>query len=343
MIWLTWRQLRAQSIAAGALLVLFAVTLLLTGISLGNQATSSGLSGCHGQACQSAASTFLGLIKGSPLQLVFFIALVLIYLVPALIGMFWGAPLIAREIETGTFRLAWNQSVSRTRWVVVKLGLIGLGAMVIAGLLSWMTGWWAEPIYRAGSLGSGGGFLPDRINPLSFGAQGIAPLGYAAFAFAVGVTLGLLIKRSIPAMALTLAVFAFVQIAWPNWVRPHLITPVRATAPLSIGRLDEVMISNGSTITVQDSATKPGAWIISNVSVKPDGRVFTGPVPSACQNRGIQACNAAIGRLHLRQVVSYQPASRFWELQWVETGVFLALAVVLAGFCAWWISQRRIT
>ncbi len=342
MIWLTWRQLRAQSIAAAALLVLFAATLLLTGISLGDQATSSGLSGCHGLACQVAASNFISLIKGSPLQLVFYIGLALIYVVPALIGMFWGAPLIAREIETGTFRLAWNQSVSRTRWVIIKLGLIGLAAMAVAGLLSLMTGWWASPIYRAGSFVSGGA-AQSRIMPVAFGAQGIVPLGYAAFAFALGVTAGLLIRRTIPAMALTLAVFAFIQIAWPNWVRPHLITPVRSTTPLSVGRLDEVMISNGNTMTVQDSATKPGAWIISNVSVKPDGQVFTGPPTKACVNQGIQACNASIARLHLHQVVSYQPASRFWELQWVETGVFLALAVVLAGFCAWWISRRRLT
>jgi len=39
---------------------------------------------------------------------------------PALLGIFWGAPLIARELETGTCRLAWNQSVTRTRWLTVK-------------------------------------------------------------------------------------------------------------------------------------------------------------------------------------------------------------------------------
>ena len=307
MIWLTWRQLRAQSVAAAALLALLAATLLVTGISLGNQATSSGFSGCHGPACQTAASNFISLINGSPLELVFHVGLALTYVVPALIGMFWGAPLIAREIETGTFRLAWNQSVSRTRWVTVKLGLIGLAAMAIAGLLSWMTSWWACPIYRAGALVSGGA-AQSRISPLAFGSQGIAPLGYAAFAFALGVTAGLLIRRTIPAMALTLAVFAFVQIAWPNWVRPHLITPVRSTAPLSVGRLDEVMIRDGNAMTVRDSAVRPGTWIISNVSVKPDGHVFTGPPTKACLGQGIQACNASIGRLHLRQVVTYQPA-----------------------------------
>ena len=52
----------------------------------------------------------------------------LVLVVPALIGMFWGAPLIAHELETGTFRLAWTQSVSRRRWLLVKMGLVGLAA-----------------------------------------------------------------------------------------------------------------------------------------------------------------------------------------------------------------------
>jgi ABC-type transport system involved in multi-copper enzyme maturation permease subunit len=341
MIWLTWRQLRTQSIATAVLLVGLAGLLLATGLSLAGQASSSGLTACHGTAaCQIAASNFLSLINGSTLNEVFYIGIVLTYVVPALIGMFWGAPLVAREIETGTFRLAWNQSVSRTRWVLVKLGLIGLVAMATAGLIGWMTSWWASPIYRSAALT---GHIQSRITPLAFGAQGIAPLGYAAFGFALGVTVGLLIKRTIPAMLLTLAVFALVQFAWPNWVRPHLISPVSYTKPLSIGRLDEVMISNGSAMTVRDSATKPGAWILSNVSVKPDGATFTGPPTKACLGQGMQACNASIARLHLRQVVTYQPASRFWEMQSIETAVFLVLAAALAGFCAWWVRRRQLT
>jgi ABC-type transport system involved in multi-copper enzyme maturation permease subunit len=344
MIWMTWRQLRTQSMAVAALLVVFGAVLLVTGFGIGSQEASSGLSACHGVgACQSAAASFLSLLNGSTYQMVFNVGIALTYVVPGLIGMFWGAPLIAREVETGTFRLAWNQSVSRTRWVLVKLGLIGLAAMAAAGVLSWATSWWASPIYRANSLTSGGGIATNRIDPLAFGAQGIAPLGYAAFAFALGVTAGLLIRRTIPAMVLTLAVFAFVQVAWPSWVRPHLISPMSYTKPLSIGRLDEVMISNGAKMTVQDSATKPGAWILTNVSVKPDGQTFTGPPPKACANQGIQACNAAIGRLHLHQVVTYQPASRFWELQGIETGIFLALALALAAFCAWWVRRRQLT
>ena len=68
---------------------------------------------------------------------------------PALIGLFWGAPLIARELEAGTHRLVWNQSVTRTRWLAVKLGLLGLAAIAAAGLGSLAVDWWSDPLDKA--------------------------------------------------------------------------------------------------------------------------------------------------------------------------------------------------
>ena len=73
----------------------------------------------------------------------------MLYAVPAIMGLFWGAPLVTREFEAGTFRLAWGQSIARARWMIVKLGLIGVAAMATAGLISLMTGWWATPLYAA--------------------------------------------------------------------------------------------------------------------------------------------------------------------------------------------------
>ena len=343
MIWLTWRQFRAQTVVTAAFLAVLAVTFLVTGLSLAHLYDSSGLATCHGSSCGTFAGNFINQVKSGFSEKVFYAGIYIVYAAPAIIGMFWGAPLIAREIEAGTFRLAWNQSVSRARWVVVKLGLIGLAAMVTAELLSLMSSWWASPVFQAAAVARSDSLSIVRIAPPLFGAQGIAPVGYAAFAFALGVTAGLLIRRTIPAMAVTLAGFASVQLAWVNWVRPHLISPLRESLPFSAARLDEVMIGQGNQMIVQDSASKPGAWILSNQSVKPDGQPFTGPPTQACIGQGVQACNASIARLHLRQVITYQPASRFWVLQSYETAVFLVLAVALAGFCAWWIRHRRLT
>jgi hypothetical protein len=198
MIWLIWRQFRPQAIAAAIALAVMAILLAATGPGLAAQSTAAGLSACHAN-CATIASSFINSV-GNFDHIVYFGSIALMYLVPALMGLFWGAPLIAREFEAGTHRIAWNQSVTRTRWTFVKLGIIGLAAVATAGLLSLMVTWWANPIDHAAVLtggpvqvATGGGagvhatwFVLARLEPVIFAAQGVAPLGYAAFAFALG-------------------------------------------------------------------------------------------------------------------------------------------------------------
>jgi hypothetical protein len=227
----------------------------------------------------------------------------------------------------------------------MKLGLVGLAAVATAGLLSLMISWLGSPIDSAMNFGqpdTGSGF--PRITPLVFGARGVAPLGYAAFAFALGVTAGVLIRKTLPAMAVTLAVFAAVAFVVPNYVRPHLIPPAQATAPFNAYRNNELMISSpGNRMTLVGSFTRTGVWILSNETITPSGQVFTGPAGPACLgNSTPNACSDWINSLHLRQLVSYQPASRFWPLQLIETGIYLVLAALLGSLCVWRIRRRRV-
>jgi hypothetical protein len=346
MIWLTWRQFRTQAIVAAAALAVIAIALVITGAHLAHLYNLSGIAACqsHGD-CGTVVSNFMNQVKASTTDKILYDGgAVVLYAVPALIGVFWGAPLLTREIEAGTFRLAWNQSVTRTRWLAVKLALIGLAAMVTAGLLSLMTGWWASPIDHALGLPAGrnGPSGVNRFAPLLFGARGITPIGYAAFAFALGVTLGVLIRRTVPAMAATLAVFTAALITMSLWVRPHLNTPLHAISALNPANIDQLTIGNGSQMTVGAAVNLPGAWVLSNQSITASGHVFTGPAPQACKSGSLQACTASVGRLHLRQLVTYQPASRYWAFQWYETAIFLGLALALAGACFWWVRRRRL-
>ena len=342
MIWVTWRQFRAQGITAAAFIAAFGLVLLISGLDVAHVYSDTGLGTCHGANCVTAARAFLDQLKGTPNDVVFYGGICVMYLAPALMGMFWGAPLVARELEAGTFRLAWNQSVGRSRWLVVKLGLIGLAAMATAGLLSLFTGWWASPIYTAAAAAGPNSFSLVRISPTQFGALGIVPVAYSAFGFALGVTAGVLLRRTIPAMAVALAGFAFIQLAWASWIRAHLIAPLRESFAITPNVIDGIETTNGNKMFVTAAVNKPGAWIISNQTVDAAGHPFTGPPTHACQGGSLQACNASIGALHLRSLVSYQPASRFWELQWTEAAIFLALAVLLGWFCTWWV-RRRMT
>jgi len=341
MIWMSWRQFRAQSITAAALLLAVAIVLGITGAGLVSHYDAAGLGSCHA-TCGLDARHFFDALRGGIYEVVFYGGIAVMYLAPALIGLFWGAPLIARELETGTYRLAWNQSVSRSRWTLVKLGMGALGAAAWAGLLSLMIGWWASPFDRALSLGQNGPVKFNRLEPIMFAARGVTPLGYAAFAFVLGVTLGALVRRTIPAMALTLLVFAAVQVLVPTLIRPHLLPPTQVTAPLNPATLDVMMISGPSAqMTLVQSANVPGAWVLSNQTITPAGRPFTGPATQACIGPSSSACNNWIASKHLRQLVTYQPASRFWPLQWAELGIYLVASAGLGGLCVWQIRRKR--
>jgi ABC-type transport system involved in multi-copper enzyme maturation permease subunit len=344
MIWLSWRQFRVQAVVAGAALVVVAIALLATGPHLASLFDSNGLPTCR-TTCSADASNFINQLKGSATELIFYGSTFLLYAVPGLIGIFWGAPLVARELESGTFRLAWNQSVPRARWIAVKLGLVGLAAMATTGLLSLMTSWWASPIYHAAQkAGPNSLSIVDKIAPPLFGATGIAPVGYAAFAFALGVTAGVLIRRTIPAMAVTLVIFAGVQVVMPLLIQPHLIPPLQLTAPFNANTANEIMISSpGNTMTVVGNFSRPGAWVLSNQTISPSGRVFTGPAASAClsSTAPFQECQNWLNTQHLRQLISYQPASRYWPMQWLEMAIYLVLTAGLSLLCVWQVRRRR--
>jgi hypothetical protein len=340
MTWLTWRQFRTQSIAAAALLAVLAVLLAVTGPHIAHLYDSSGIATCTGFSCQQLSNTF-----GNELPwfdtVIYLLGLGIMFLVPAIIGVFWGAPVITREIEARTLPLTWNQSVTKTRWLAVKLGLIGLASLATAGLLSLMLTWWSSPMDSMLEIPYGHRLLLERLGPVLFATRGVAPLGYAAFAFALGVTAGMLTRRTVSAMAATLGVFAALQFAWAEWIRAHLVPPVRTIVPLNLADITQISVKDGSMIvTAVPTLSQQGAWVLSGQVIDTIGHPFRAAATPACLNGAFPACQAALGRFHLRDLISYEPASRFWALQWVETGIFLALALTLAGCCLCWLIRR---
>jgi MFS family permease len=345
MIWLTWRQFRTQAVAVFAALAALAVILAVTGPQLA-QDYANGIATCNaGGGCSTFMRTFF-----DDNRALYFGLVVVTMVVPGIIGLFWGAPLITRELEAGTHRLVWNQSVTRTRWLAVKLGLTGLAAMAAGGLLSLAVTWWSSPIDKAGSSEF------PRFSPVLFASRDIAPIGYAAFAFALGVTVGMLFRRMPPAMAVTLAVFVAVQIVMPLWIRPYLIPPVQVTTAITATNLDGFMASSpdGPIQKLSVTINEPGAWIISNRTIDATGNAAQaipswvmgclppppGLTASSAGQQDQQSCFAKLTDLGYRQQVTYQPDNRYWAFQWSETTIFLTLAVLQAGFCFWWIRRR---
>jgi len=328
MTWLTWRQLRVQATVVYAAVAAAALVLVVTAPE-----PAAGMN-VYDQLTRTDRNLYVA-------------GIVVLALAPAVIGAFWGAPLVARELEGGTHRLVWNQSVTRTRWLATRLGIAAAATAAATGLLSLVVTWWAGPI--DGVLGTTRGSLPSRLTPVAFAMRGVAPIGYAVFALVLGVAAGIVLRRTVPAMAAALALFAFVQIAVPLWVRPHLVPPAVRTVDINRETLDGISFEEPGSAPTLTVAGGAGNWVLSNETVDPSGRVGLpswfvtcvprpGPPseveggPGAIKGR-LDTCIARLAADGYRQRLVYQPASRFWPLQWAETGMFLAASALLAWFC----------
>ncbi|MGO9581812.1 MAG: ABC transporter permease [Acidimicrobiales bacterium] len=348
MIWLTWRQFRLPAIVALGGLGVVAIILAVTGPHIAGLFDTS-VATCTVN-CSSARSLFarydLPLQNGLNALVIF---------VPALIGLFWGAPLVAREFETGTFRLAWTEGVTRRSWMATKLAVVGLASMLLAGLLSLFVTWWSSSFDRMNL---------NRLSPGVFAARDVVPIGYGALAFALGVTAGLLIRRTIPAMLVALGAFFGARLGMTYWVRPHLASPLalaRSYWTPSLARSYGSALSKGQPLPFSypmKLAPPRGAWEVSNNTVNASGQIVStiscagggvrvhGPKPARPTAATIRAANEAGDRaLHacltqFQQLLGYQPASRYWMFQWDELAIFAGVAVALSGFCIWWISRR---
>ncbi|AGZ46683.1 ABC transporter permease subunit [Actinoplanes friuliensis] len=338
MIWMTWRQFRTSALTTGAVVLVFLAGLALSWAEVRELATQTGFTGCQGDGCRDAGEAFLRALQPSWMSEFHIATIGAVYLLPALVGIFWGAPLVARELESGTYRMVFSQSVSRGRWLLAKLAMGGGAAVLGAGLLSLMLTVWAQPIDGASA---------DRMNPLVFAARGIVPIGYAALAFVVGATAGLLLRRSVAAMAVTLLVIVSIQVAMPFVVRPWLAQPVTTTAPLQVeGDFGISMNPDTREMTIEVEPDLRGDWIVSSTTLTSTGAEFKGPAdltqcgPDAPRDR--ETCPRWLEGQGLELEVVSVPASKFWTLQWREFGALFVLTAALALFSLWWIRRRLV-
>jgi hypothetical protein len=320
--WFIWRQHRSQAVIAAAGLAAFAVLVLITGLQMASQFHADVAACTATHTCRWPAGD---LTLGNPI-VGFLVEATLV--VPAVLGMFWGAPLVSREIETGTSQFAWMQSVTRRRWLAVSTGWMLLAAAVWGGAVSALVTWWSGPKNAA--------FL-NGFNPGNFDVQGIVPVAYAVFAMALGIAAGALVRRSLPALAITLGGFFALRLTVMGWLRPHYLHAVTAKFAMTAAPLPP-----GAAWQLSQGTLKPGGAALAPGVAGPipvaGGNVPANLVPAGCQaieHRGGNAgatYNAVLSCLNthgFRQFVTYQPAGRYWAFQGIETGIFLAVAAAL--------------
>jgi hypothetical protein len=313
MTWLVWRQHRQQALAAVVALLAVALFLVPTGRQMRAAFDDLGLGACLRAApqtelvtadtgCLPLSEEFSGRFQSLGL-----VSLLLLFL-PALVGLFWGAPLVARELEHGTHRLVWTQGVTRLRWATVKLGLVGGGVALVAAAYILLVGWWIAPLNDATGY---------RFTWLFFDQQGLVLVGYALFALALGVLAGTLTGKVLPAMAVTLGGFLATRVAVALLLRPRFLPPLRRAYPVV-----------GATPT--ESNPLIGDWVISRGVYSAQGVKLTpgSGAQAVCDQTAAAQCIAKYGVGAYNQDL-FQPADRFWLFQGIETALFVALAVVL--------------
>ena len=229
MTWLAWRQFRANAVLAILFTVAVVIVLVATRGHIAHIGDPDKLSTGY-KSLRLLGTALIG--------------------IPAFIGAFWGAPLLAHELETGTHRLAWTQTVTRRRWLATKLAVTSLAAVAITATFSLVFTWWSLPLDR---------FFGNRIGTANFGQRGVVPIAYAVFALALGTLAGTMIRRTLPAMAATLAGFLAARFAFQTFVRSHLLETVTVTLPNNLFGQRE------------GNPTTGGGWIISSKTVdRPD-------------------------------------------------------------------------
>jgi ABC-type transport system involved in multi-copper enzyme maturation permease subunit len=321
--WVTWRRQRTTILATSAVLGVLAIYLLVTGLQM--------RSAWHAvQACipqQSSPCSFQwNSFKNSYANPGIISALFIF--APLLIGAFAGAPLIGRELETGTFRYAWTQGVGRVRWTIALIVAGAVAVAVMTGAFGALIAWHDRPLWDAD--------VTARLAANEFPTTGVAIIGWSLAAYAIGVLAGLLWRRVLAALATTIGI-AFALALMTSKLRPHYLAPLRTK------NLDFVPGSQ----TIQQWWEKAGAVVSAN------------DLNTALRSAGVQQIDVGGGGkttpatpgdgtdpvtylLHhgYTQWTSYQPASRYWIFQWIEFGWLTALAVLLLAATSFLVRRR---
>ncbi|GAB2976862.1 hypothetical protein [Saccharothrix stipae] len=332
MIWVAWRQHRAVLLSLAAYAVVLVGLVVFVHVRLAWQLDAEEVAACLGQTPDRFCEDTLGYwdLRAQFYQLNQLVRMA-IFGFAALAGAFVGAPMFAREWEQRTHLLALSQSISPQRWFTTRVAVV-LAATVLGAALLGLTQWWATTA------------LADpfdawaRLLPRHFEAQPVALIGYTLFAVALGITAGLLLRRTLPAMAVTLVGALGAVYAVRMFARPNYMTPVVATIPFD---------DPG-----QSAAIDPGRWSLAQGFSDLEGRfVEDDEAAYAALSRCEQLPGDPGDALYLRCAADsgltgtanlVHPGSRFWAFQFIESGLFTLAAAALIALSLWWLRKRSI-
>jgi hypothetical protein len=309
-IWLAWRQQRLETLIAAVVLAIAAAVLVRTGLHIASVYNDKGIAACLASpdTCGSTLDDFTRRWDSVVNLVAWF------NLAPLVIGVLLATPLVL-EFERGTHRLAWTQSITRSRWLTVRLGFIGVGAVASALALTALMTWWRGPLDDVDSrLGEG------------FDFEGVTPTAYTLFAAALVIAVGVVLRRTATAIGIAVVAFLVLRIGILGWPREHFVDPIHKTWYES------------------EAPALRGAWILSESHGfrVADGYPNDPSIIASCVSPPKKFDRACLAEHHIVEYTTavYQPASRFWLFQGIEAGIFGGLTLALVLFSIWWIRKR---
>ncbi len=322
MIWLTWRQHRVAIIAIAVVVAILGAIFIVTGQQMADAFQQMGVADCLAHPTHPNCGDIVGAFRDT--YGAFIEASAWLSLLPAFLGMLVGAPLVARELEHGTHRLVWTQSISAGRWLSIKLAILFAVTLAATGIMTVLMSWWHAAAWSQ---------LDGHMPPLMYDFEGIVPLAYSAFALALGIAAGVLMRRVVPAVAVALVGYLAVRLPMEFLLRARFLPPLTYTQDIL-------------TVLAPTTTQTPlrGAWNLGEGWIDGEGHQLT-------DSTVFHACDPRVGgtKMDLFQCIhnhgwfaftTYQPADRFWPFQGIEAGILVALAVGLLALAIWWLRRR---
>ncbi|WP_327006294.1 ABC transporter permease [Dactylosporangium sp. NBC_01737] len=325
LLWLTWRQHRwalVSTLVLATLLVGWMTYLSVEMTDLWHQ--------CHNARCPDGSSQDLRL-GARPFGLFRQASYVerLVQYMPLLIGMFIGVPVLSREHEQRTLLLAWSQDVSPARWLWTRLGLLGLFVVAVTTVVAAASDHLEHVGTRVGQ--------EDLFRYEAVLATGILPVVISVCWFTVGVALGAVVRRTLPAVFGVIGgfigVMLLVQFKFPT-LMPPLGVYRQVDAPVDDLLRDNALLVSGGIIRTGGGDELSGLFDAS-------GHQFTsGELERLCPPRlDPEAELSCFAGQHLQRYLEYQPGSRIPEFHLIIGAGYLALAA--AALLTVWLSVRR--
>ena len=320
--WVGWRQHR---LALGGVLTLLGgvcLWMLISGLQMRSALSSFGLNSCTpltASSCSTQESVFISDYYSGAQTIVG-----VLQVVPVLTGVLLGAPIVARELESGTFRLSWTQGSGRTRWLIARLLLVAVLLAAGAAAVSALFSWYYHPLLQLGQ--------DSPLSPLVFDLRGVVFAGWTLLAFTVGVFAGALLRRTIPAIAAATAAWSGLLLADVFYLRGHYQAPLTGTGLINPAS----GTGHGVPWLLSQWWTAPGGVPASQAEINHLSTQLrqAGGLPTP---QAVQQWFAEQGYL---KYFTYQPASRFWPFQLIEGTWLLALGLLLSGATIWLIRHR---